>query len=77
MLRKLNSKNISISGKRDRIDLQVLLGVDAAADVLQFLDDTDVGKKLPGESDHNDSWDIERLDRTVEEGEMAEEIGSG
>lgn len=75
MLKKLKSKTVSISERRDRADLQTLFGAEAVVDVLQFLEDTDVGKKPPGEGDQHDSWDIERLDRTVEEGEMAEEIG--
>lgn len=47
MLRRLNNKKVSISGRRDRADLQTLFGAEAVVDVLQFLYDTDVGKKIP------------------------------
>jgi hypothetical protein len=77
MLRRLSSKKVSISERRDKTDLQTLFRAEAVAEVLQFLEDTEVGKKMPGEGAQDDSWDIERLDRTVGESEMAEEVGEG
>lgn len=41
----------------------ITASAEAAAGVLQFLEDTEVGKKIPGEGAQDDSWDIERLDR--------------
>lgn len=76
MLRRLRKK-VSISERKDRTDLQTLFGAEAAAGVLQFLEDTEVGKKIPGEGVQDESWDLERLDRGVREGEMAEESGRG
>lgn len=48
-----------------------LFGAEAAVEVLQFLDDTDVGKRMLGESDRDDWWDIERLDRSGHEEQIA------
>lgn len=77
MLRRLSSQKVSISERRDRTDLQTLFGARAVTEVLQFLEDTKVGKKMPGEGAHDDPSDIERLDWGVEEGEMVEEVGEG
>lgn len=76
MLQMLNSKKVLISEMRDRADLQTLFGAQAVGEVLQFLNDTNAGKRLPGESDQDDSWVIERLDGGVEEDEMAIEMES-
>ncbi|KAI7722986.1 hypothetical protein KC353_g40 [Hortaea werneckii] len=39
----------------------------AIKEVLQFIDDTEVGKKPAGDANKNDSWDVERLDWSAEE----------
>lgn len=77
MLRKLGGKNVSISERRDREDLQTLFRAAAAVDVLQFLDHTDVGKRMLGEAGKDDLWVIGRLDRSDEEKQMAMVIGDG
>lgn len=70
MLRKLRVKEVSISGRRDRADLKALFGDGATAEVLQLNDNTEVGKKLAVEAKKDDSWDIERLERSVDEEEV-------
>lgn len=55
MLRRLNSTKVSISERSDRADLQTLFRAEAMAEVLQFLEDTEVGKKIPGEGAQDDS----------------------
>jgi len=63
MIRKLNTRNIVISETPDRRDTRILFGDNATMDVLEFIEKTEVGKRLAVESDKADSWDIERLDR--------------
>jgi hypothetical protein len=63
MIRKLSTKNITISETPDRRNVRVLFGDNATVDVLEFINKTEVGKKLTVESNEADSWDIERLDR--------------
>lgn len=75
MLRKLSSKKLLISERRDNADFQSLFGEEAPVDVLQCLDDTDVGKKMVAEADKDDLWDVDRLDRSVGKDESATEIG--
>lgn len=38
---------------------------------------TEVGKKLAGEGDRNDLWDIERLDRSADKGDSMPKGGRG
>jgi hypothetical protein len=40
-----------------------------------FIDNTEVGTKPSEETNNNDLWDIERLDRSMEEGEVRFEDG--
>jgi hypothetical protein len=77
MLRELRAKKISISGRRDRADLKTLFGDRAIAEVLRFIDNTEVGKRLKKEGTSDDLWDIERLDRRLEEENAAVEDGRG
>lgn len=46
-------------------------------DVLQFIEDTEVGKKLAGESNNNDWWDVERMDRSADEEDVVVENERG
>ena len=73
MLQRLRAKNVTITERRDRIDLETLFEQDATIDVLQYIESTEVGKKRPDGTDKCDSWDIERLDRDGEEGETGDE----
>ena len=63
MIRKLSTKNITISETPDQRKVRILFGDEATVDVLEFIEKTEVGKRLAVESDKADSWDIERLDR--------------
>jgi hypothetical protein len=67
MLQKLSAKNVKITERRDRRDLGALFEQVATIDVLQYIESTEVGKKLPDGTHKCDSWDIERLDQDDEE----------
>jgi len=67
MLQRLSAKNVAITERRDWRDLETLFEQVATIDVLQYIESTEVGKKLPDGTDKCDSWDIERLDRNGEE----------
>ena len=67
MLQRLRAKNVTITERRDRRDLETLFEQVATIDVLQYIESTEVGKKLPDSADKCDLWDIERLDRDDEE----------
>jgi hypothetical protein len=70
MIRKLSIKNITISETPDRRNVKIPFGDNATVDVLEFIEKTEVGKRLAVEFDNADSWDIERLDQGEnEEGE--------
>lgn len=76
MIRKLSTKNITISETPDRRNVKILFGDKATVDVLEFIEKTEVGKRLAVESDKADAWDIERLDRGGnEEGKVTDEEG--
>lgn len=77
MLRKLRVRKVSVSGRRDRADLKILFNDEAMTDVLQFSEDTEVGKKLAGEANDNDWWDVERLDRRADEEDVVVENERG
>jgi len=62
-----------ITERRDRRDLETLFERVATIDVLQYIESTKVGKKLPDGTDKCDSWDIERLDRDGEERAVGDE----
>lgn len=40
---------------------------EAIIEALEFIENTEVGKKPAGNANKNDSWDIERLDRSADE----------
>jgi hypothetical protein len=65
MLRRLSAKNVTITERRDRRDLETLFKQDATIDVLQCIESTEVGKRLPDGTNKYDSWDIERLIEVV------------
>jgi hypothetical protein len=48
-----------------------LFGDNAIADMLEFVEKTEVGKRPGAENNKINSWDIKRLDRRDEEGEGA------
>ena len=73
MLQRLKAKNVTITERRDRRDLETLFEQDATIDVLQYIESTEVGKKLPDGTNKCDSWDIERLDRDGEEEAIGDE----
>ena len=63
MIRKLNTKNVAINETPDQRNVRTLFGDNATVDMLEFIEKTEVGKRLAVESDKADSWDVERLDR--------------
>jgi hypothetical protein len=73
MLQRLSAKNVTITGRRDRGDLETLFEQVATVDVLQYIESTEVSKKLPDGVDKCNSWDIERLDREDEESAIGDE----
>jgi hypothetical protein len=73
MLQRLRAKDVTITERRDRRDLEILFEQVATIDVLQYIKSTEVGKKLPDGTDKCDSWDIERLDREDEERTIGDE----
>jgi hypothetical protein len=76
MIRKLSTKNITISETPDRRNIRTLFGEKTTVDVLEFVEKTEVGKRPVAESDEADSWDIERLDQGGnEEGEVIDDEG--
>jgi hypothetical protein len=46
MLRKLRAREVSISRRRDRADLNTLSGDEAINDILHYIPNTVVGKSL-------------------------------
>jgi hypothetical protein len=65
MVQNLRAKGITISETPDRRDLITLFGDNDIVDMLEF-----VRGKRPGvDFKKVDSWDIERIDRSSEEGE--------
>jgi len=73
MLQRLRAKNVTITERRDRRDLETLFKQVATIDVLQHIESTEVGKKLPDGTNKCDSLDIERLDRDGEERAIGDE----
>jgi hypothetical protein len=67
MLRKLKAMNVTITEIRDWRDFETLFKQDATIDVLEYIESTEVGKKLPDGTNKYESWDIEQLDRAGEE----------
>jgi hypothetical protein len=75
MLRELRAKKVLISARRDQADLKTLFGAEATAEVLWFIDNTEVGRRLIKEENSDDSWDIESLDRSANEEEVRVDSG--
>jgi hypothetical protein len=75
MLRQLRAEKVFISERRDRTDLKTLFGDDATVEVLRYIDNTEAGKRPAKEENSDDSWDIERLDRSADEGDVTLEAG--
>jgi hypothetical protein len=73
MLQRLRAKNVTITERRDRRDLETLFEQVATIDVLQYIESTEVGEKLPDGTNKCDSWDIERLDQDDEERAIGDE----
>jgi hypothetical protein len=73
MLQRLRAKNVTITERRDRRDLETLFEQVATIEVLQYIESTEVGKKLPDGTNKCDSWDIERLDQDDEERAIGDE----
>lgn len=67
MLRDLISNKIVISARRCHADLKILFRDNAIEQVLRFIESTEVGKKLAGDADNQDSWDTDRLDQGDDE----------
>jgi hypothetical protein len=67
MLQRLRVKNVTITERRDWRDLETLFEQVATIDILQYIESTEVRKKLPDGTNKCDSWDIERLDQEDEE----------
>jgi len=75
MPQRLSAKNVKITERRDRRDLEILFEQDATINIVQYIESTEVGKKLPDSTDKCDSWDIERLDQDDEERAIGDEVG--
>lgn len=73
MLRGLSSDKLTISSRRDRTDLEVLFKEGATTAVLQFIQKTEVGKKLTNETNKYHSWDVDRLGQCDEGDDVNEE----
>ena len=73
IIRKLSTKDITISETPDQRNVKILFEDNATVNVLEFIEKTEVGKRPAAEFDETDSWDIERLDR----GENEEGRGDG
>jgi hypothetical protein len=55
MLQRLRAKNVTITERRDRRDLETLFEQIATIDVHQYIESTEVGKKLPDGTNKCDS----------------------
>jgi hypothetical protein len=70
MMRGMRAREIPISAMRDEVDLMTMFVEAATAEVLRFIENTDVGRPLIKEGNKEDYWDIEQLDRRAEEDEV-------
>jgi hypothetical protein len=62
MLRSLSTGKLTISTRRDPIDMEILFTEDAMAALLRFIGSTEVGKMLTNATNRYDLCDVERLD---------------
>ena len=67
MIRKLKDKEVATIETTGRRNVKTLFKDNAVAEVLEFIEKTEVGKRPADTSDEADSWDIERLDRDGDE----------
>ena len=67
MIRKLRDKEVATIETTGRRNVKTLFEDNAVLETLEFIEKTEVGKKPAGALDEADSWDIERLDRNVDE----------
>jgi hypothetical protein len=75
MVQKLKAKDITVSETPDRRNLKILFTDNAIVDMLECVENTDIGKRLGAENDKVDLWDVERFDKRDGEGEGAVENG--
>jgi hypothetical protein len=73
MVQKLKAKDITVSETPDRRNLKILFEDNAIVDMLEFVEQTEVGKRPGAENNKVDSWDAERLDQGNEDEEGAVE----
>jgi hypothetical protein len=59
IMRGLCAGKVPISAMRDRADLETLFGEKATAEVLRFIENTEVGRPPVKEENREDYWDIE------------------
>lgn len=62
MLQKLKVKKSTVGEMQDQTQLGTLFERAATAEVLRFIEDTEVGKKPTDDTNKGDFWDVERLD---------------
>lgn len=75
MIRGLRVRKVHISAMRDRADLETLFGEEATAEVLRFIENTEVGQPPVKEENREDYWDIEQLDQRSDGAEVISEDG--
>jgi hypothetical protein len=73
MVQKLKAKDITVSETPDRRNLKILFEDNAIVDMLEFVEQTEVGKRPGAENNKVDWWDAERLDQGNEDEEGAVE----
>ena len=74
MLQKLKVKRTTVGEMQDRTHLETLFERTATAEVLRFIEDTEVGNKPTDDTHKGDLWDVERLDAGDGE-DMSEDKG--
>lgn len=76
MMRGLHGEEITISARRDRVDLESLFRDEATKAVLRFIGNTEVGRPMAKEENRDDYWEIARLDHSSDEmGMISEDVG--
>jgi hypothetical protein len=75
MLHRLSSDKLTISSRRDWMDVEILFREEATTAVLRFIEITEVGKKQENSINKDDLWDADRLDQN--DGEDEVDTGDG
>jgi hypothetical protein len=75
MMRGLHARKVPINAMRDRADLETLFEEEATAEVLRFIESTEVGRPQVKEENREDYWDIEQLDQRSDGAEVIPEDG--